>query len=481
MLKPDPERSRAVVTRISGPDWTEPDPAETNMAALSDALAFHHEDELPADLALDLRLHELLEHSLRSSPATGAVIALASGDKMVCRATSGEKAPKTGVFVNTRSGLSGLCVQTRQMQNCEDTLNDPRMNADACHVLDIRSIVVLPILAGKKFWGILEVFSSRAKAFDEADVKALQVLERQISETIEEAVDGGTLPATNDSWVEPSPTDGLKPYPATEEPGTTKAAAAELRLREAFASQNAASGSGPAARQRDYRTTALTVTVIALAALLGWMVGRAGWSMAVNRADAQLRIAPEEAQASVQVTPQMAEPPSASDVQTAKAVGSVEPAPPRSTPKPRTQAQSAAPAGGLVVYEQGRVVFRTSPSPKPKPSGDDSSSIRTAQTLDNGGTEQPATAPPPSASYVLERVEPKYPEEAKEKRVQGAVVLSALVGTNGVVRELKLMSGDPLLVKAATEAVNQWRFQPHRVHNRPVEFETQITVNFALP
>ena len=43
------------------------------------------------------------------------------------------------------------------------------------------------------------------------------------------------------------------------------------------------------------------------------------------------------------------------------------------------------------------------------------------------------------------------------------------------------MSGDPLLVKAATDAVRQWRFQPHRVHGRPVEFETRITVNFALP
>ena len=453
------------------------------MAALSDALAFHHEDELPADLALDLRLHELLEHSLRSSPATGAVIALASGDKMVCRATSGEKAPRTGVFVNTKSGLSGLCVQTRQMQICEDTLSDPRVNADACHALEIRSIVVLPILAGKKFWGILEVFSSRAKAFDDADVKALQVLERRICETIEAAVDGGTPPAASDSWAEPSPTDGLKPVQAIEEPGATKAAAAELRLREAFASQSAASGSGSrTVRRRDYRTTLLTVAVIALAALLGWMVGRAGWSMAVNRADAQLPIAPEEAQASVQVTPETTAPASAPEVQTtsSKPVDTVEPtAPP--TPKPRAQAQSAAPAGGLVVYEQGRVVFRTSASLKPTPSGDDSSSIRTVQTPENSGTEKPAAAAPPSGSYVLERVEPKYPEEAKEKHVQGAVVLSALVGTDGAVRKLKLMSGDPLLVKAATEAVSQWRFQPHPVHDRPVEFETQITVNFALP
>jgi TonB family protein len=82
---------------------------------------------------------------------------------------------------------------------------------------------------------------------------------------------------------------------------------------------------------------------------------------------------------------------------------------------------------------------------------------------------------------VLERVDPDYPEEARQRRIEGPVVLKALVGSNGVVRELKVMSGDPLLAKAATDAVRQWRFEPHRLKGRPVEFETRITVNFALP
>jgi len=56
-----------------------------------------------------------------------------------------------------------------------------------------------------------------------------------------------------------------------------------------------------------------------------------------------------------------------------------------------------------------------------------------------------------------------------------------LVGTDGTVRELKVVSGDPLLAKAATDAVRQWRFRPHRSNDGSVEFETQITVNFALP
>ena len=55
---------------------------------------------------------------------------------------------------------------------------------------------------------------------------------------------------------------------------------------------------------RDYRTGALTVAVLALAVLLGWMVGRVGWSMAVNRAPAQAAITPDEAQAMVPVVPE---------------------------------------------------------------------------------------------------------------------------------------------------------------------------------
>ncbi len=61
------------------------------------------------------------------------------------------------------------------------------------------------------------------------------------------------------------------------------------------------------------------------------------------------------------------------------------------------------------------------------------------------------------------------------------MVLNALVGTDGAVRELKVVSGEPLLAKAATDAVSHWRFQPHSLNDRPIEFETQITVNFALP
>ena len=109
---------------------------------------------------------------------------------MICRATAGEKSPKTGVYLNTHSGLSGLCIRTHEMQRCDDSLTDPRVNAAACRELEIRSIVVLPILAGEKLWGILEVFSATPSAFGDRDVDDLRVFCRRVARTVRKAVEG---------------------------------------------------------------------------------------------------------------------------------------------------------------------------------------------------------------------------------------------------------------------------------------------------
>ena len=476
--------ARVIPTRITGPEWIEPDPPEPDSAGNGSAgsmevLGFHRAEELPSDLALDLRLHEILEDAIQATAATGAMIALASGDNLVCRATSGEKAPGTGTFVNTHSGLAGVCVQTREMQRCDDTLTDPRVNTDACRALDVRSIVVLPVLEGTRLWGILELFSSSPSAFSDADVPDLLVLGRRVSHTVRDAVEGGS--------VTPSP-DPLSALVKAHQDQT------ETEAREILKSGL----HDPSAHRRDYRTGALTVVVIALAVLLGWMVGRVGWSMSFNRSGAQLPATTEEipriTQETLQSAPVTAEKPA--DSVKAASLASVPPPASRPAPKPRNEpkaesnaeskadskAETGEPPGGLVVYEQGKVVFRMAPTPKSSASGSVSGSVPTAET-EEADAPDGTTALSSSATnnHLLKRVEPQYPEEAKQRRIEGPVVLNALVGTNGVVRELKVVSGDRLLAKSATDAVRQWRFQPHRLNNRLVEFETQITVNFALP
>ena len=107
------------------------------------------------------------------------------------------------------------------------------------------------------------------------------------------------------------------------------------------------------------------------------------------------------------------------------------------------------------------------------------------------GKPPEAPAPPRSAkplrvspgvqlARLVKRVMPVYPELAKRARVEGVVELRAIIARDGTVREIRVLSGHILFVRAAVEAVERWRFQPTMLGDEPVEVETQITVVFSL-
>src|SRR5450755_4041745 len=151
-----------------------------DVVEVSRTVAAHGGGAASFDLALDLVLNEVVEQARLATGATGAAIALARAGEMVCRATTGADAPDLGVRLETTSGLSGACLQTGMIQQCGDTETDPRVNAEACRRLGVKSMLVLPLGYGKEPFGILEVFSSRPNAFSERDVNALQVLARRV-------------------------------------------------------------------------------------------------------------------------------------------------------------------------------------------------------------------------------------------------------------------------------------------------------------
>lgn len=78
------------------------------------------------------------------------------------------------------------------------------------------------------------------------------------------------------------------------------------------------------------------------------------------------------------------------------------------------------------------------------------------------------------------RARPVYPPLARAARIQGEVVLSATISKAGAIENLRVLRGHPMLVKAAIDAVSQWRYRPYILNNDPVEVETEITVNFTL-
>jgi TonB family protein len=238
---------------------------------------------------------------------------------------------------------------------------------------------------------------------------------------------------------------------------------------------------GLAGRRRDYRTGMLTAGVIGLSLLLGWMVGRAGWNMAVNQAQSQSPEVPEEVLAATQYSPPV--PPRAEELPNLAPPTHTTPiSPPPSSPAPKSKIESVQPDGSLVMYEHGRVIFRAAPS---QVTSSSAKSAGVVQAEVKGESDSPALPDqnllPATNGYVVTRVVPPYPEEARQQHIQGPVVLNAVVGIDGSVHGIQVISGDPQLVQAAADAVRQWRFQPHVLKGKPADFETRITVNFSFP
>jgi protein TonB len=85
-----------------------------------------------------------------------------------------------------------------------------------------------------------------------------------------------------------------------------------------------------------------------------------------------------------------------------------------------------------------------------------------------------------TSGMLIRKVQPAYPPLAKQARIQGSVVLQAVIGKDGSIQNLKAVSGHPMLIPSALDAVRQWRYKPYFLNGEPVEVDTQVTVNFTL-
>jgi protein TonB len=183
-------------------------------------------------------------------------------------------------------------------------------------------------------------------------------------------------------------------------------------------------------------------------------------------------------------------------------------APPAAEPQPRQAAPARiddsvfrAPA---VIPE--KVALITDPEQRTAPAQD--SGLRVVGVVPGGvpnslflGGRAPVIAPPPAPvvqpkqpaapqrvtvggqiqeALLVRKVSPVYPPLARQARISGTVRLQAIIGVDGAIRELRVLSGHPLLVRSALDAVQQWRYRPTELNNQPVEVLTQIEVNYTL-
>ena len=141
----------------------------------------------------------------------------------------------------------------------------------------------------------------------------------------------------------------------------------------------------------------------------------------------------------------------------------------------------------VVAGDQHQTVTPGNPSIKldlgPKsPATSEPAASATSQNSSGGVTSAAAQVrlSPGTAEVVSHPVDPNYPMLAKQMKVQGSVVLQALIGKDGNIQDLQVLSGPAILSAAAREAVKQWRFKPYLQAGQPVETEARITVNFTI-
>jgi protein TonB len=125
---------------------------------------------------------------------------------------------------------------------------------------------------------------------------------------------------------------------------------------------------------------------------------------------------------------------------------------------------NAGNTGGVFGGIPGQGMVSAVAPPPPKPTA--------PQRVKQGGNV--------TAASILQQTRPLYPALARQARIQGNVVLHAIIDKDGKVAQLEVISGHPLLVQSALDAVKQWRYKPTLLNGDPVEVDTTITVTFTM-
>jgi TonB family protein len=435
--------------------------------------------ELCAELALEIVLNDIVEQACLITGATGAAIVLPRDGEMVCRARSGDMAPELGVRLEGGSGLSGECLRTHQTQRCEDVLLDSRADAEASRRLGVRSVIVMPLLRRAELVGVFELFSVQPSAFGGQDERNLEILAGRTLSNLDRAAE--FLRQLELRQVENIESERQRELPPASDPR------GEIFLDK---------GDNHPRRKFDLVTWILAAGVLGCAILIGAIAGRhlesrqvvrrkyppvaaapaavPAPAVALHTSDAGASGTDEGggSPASQSISKPAADPPLHDASQVAPPRAPLSP-PPLSTPPP----------GSLQVFENGKEVFRMQPGQTHGAvmSTGQGSGIQPASSVTV--LERNTLAQPPGGTEgtLLHRVEPEYPQEAREQKIQGVVVLEVQVGADGKVQDVQVLSGPPQLVGASTRAVKQWRFKPHTENGRPVEMQSRVSLNFRLP
>jgi TonB family protein len=422
-----------------------------------DKTEFSTSPKTARELALFLVFKEIAHAARSISTAAGTAAVLVHAGVPIFSASSGATAPQVSAYL-TRSSADSWKAGKPQL--CQDAETAPGVDVAALRKLGVRSFIVMPVLdRDKAVTAIIEAFSAQAHGLSHGDLLRLDSLTHRIADHIELA---------EQTFASP-PESSNTPQPVIE----TAQPAASLNtswfnLERLLTAINL--------------NVILGALTIVAALLLGWAVGRGERNRSQGAQNTHAAPAVNQLQVA-QYAPEAATDNVAKglDSQTNKVALEQEVQPDgviptksskHSTPK---SVKTETPSEDLVIFEKGKQIFpldashgRSSNGERDKPQSKDNQPTATV-------SEEVAI------EHLLERVEPDYPDSAREQRLRGTVVLNVRVGKRGTVLGLSHVSGDPQLSVLAAQAVRQWKFTPLLRNGAPVNFDTNITLNFVLP
>ena len=428
------------------------------------------------------------------SGADGTALGLETKGIILCRARSGNIAPPIGAPISAESGISGECLRTVTMLVCHDAMTDPRVDADVCRSLGIRSVAAVPVRGPVRVAGILEAFSARPNAFDGDALRALRDL-TEIAETAYRR----EFPAYTPAPKPPAPKPPAPKAPAPKPPVTraipefvrpAKPAAAALTITE-----EPVDGFAELGKNR-------TLKMVGIACALLIVVGVAWWSWRTPADETPSASAASATQNVHAATPEPPQPHSAP----APALELIPKPAPGVVPSHSGHSRDAEKVADLKPIDlrsEDRKAAAGKPDTievrAPKRSAGDTSSVPEPPSVDlapaanaqelaritSAPAQMPVAAPRVSQGVVearlIHRVEPVYPSQARTQHMQGKVTLSATIAADGSVRQVAVVGGSPVLGDAAKAAVLKWRYSPALLNGNPIEVQKDIIVIFAQP
>jgi TonB family protein len=494
------------------------------------------EDISSLDLVSALRL--VVERARSVTRAQGAVIALADGGDMVCRARTGV-APDLGARFRPDTGLSGEAVRTGAVALCRDSEQDPRVDPAACQRLNVRSIAIVPILSGKAVIGVVEAFSAECDAFGKEDVANLRALAELTSAMLENSnrmVSGpfaaqdvtGRFNTAEDRTAkgETEQVPGTQAHTSTAEipadgnPGSTdtntqpSSGSAECdsrHLPELDGEQSRPDTTRPfvsepkqpaeikeihdrmmnEAAEEDRRQRRKIMLSVVAAIALG--VGGFGtYQRIAYHAPRQIpqQMAPQLPALAPQNTAlDLSESATAPVVSSTSVVSSA----PVKRAAARTESEMIAEnwvwtAPDKIGQKPEMKQESVEPVPEPPVMPVTAENPKLVSDLFPAPSAPPELVPPPvqapprlQEGRLVTRISPAIPAVATASGLHGAVLVKLAIGKTGRVEKAELVSGNAILGHAAVEALRRWRYQPFKLNGQPVSVEKLVTINFADP